>query len=243
MPNFVLFRLYAPLSSWGETAVGEVRPSGTHPSRSALLGMIAAAYGIKRDDGAAYEKIRTSFGFAVCMHNAGGLLRDYHTIQAPGRRKGANWLTRKDELAEMKLNTVLSSRDYRTEASYTVVVWNRDKGAEFTIEDLTDVLRKPRFVLYLGRKSCPPGLPLQAHLLQAETVRDALTKADFGKIPDGPDFTVDSQTRVVWEACTFSGFRGDSDIMEVHRRDEPVNRESWQFVQRSEYEGRFGEGS
>lgn len=243
MPKFLLFRLYAPLASWGETAVGEIRPSSTHPSRSALLGMLAAAYGIKRNDEAGLAKIRESFGFAVCMHNAGGLLRDYHTIQAPGRRKGAKWSTRKDELAERKLNTVLSSRDYRTEAEYTVVVWNRSEVGELSIEQLLEVLRKPRFVLYLGRKSCPLGLPLQPHLIQAETVRDALTKADFGSLPFGPVFPLDTQTRVVWENCSFSGFTSKSDMMEVHRRDEPVNRRTWQFVERTEYQGRYGEGS
>ena len=36
------------MCSWGDIAVGEVRPSAVHPSKSAILGLIAAAIGLKR---------------------------------------------------------------------------------------------------------------------------------------------------------------------------------------------------
>ena len=50
MKEYLVFQLYAPLASWGEEASGEIRHSATVPTRSALLGLLAAALGIRRDE-------------------------------------------------------------------------------------------------------------------------------------------------------------------------------------------------
>ena len=52
MRDYLVMRLYAPLASWGEIAVGEVRHSANYPSKSALLGLLGAALGVRRDDDA-----------------------------------------------------------------------------------------------------------------------------------------------------------------------------------------------
>ena len=46
----LIFQIYAPFTSWGEPAVGEIRHSNIIPSRSALLGLVSAALGIRRND-------------------------------------------------------------------------------------------------------------------------------------------------------------------------------------------------
>ncbi len=51
-------QLYGPLAAWGEQAVGGVRRSATHPSKSAILGLCAAAQGIRRDEETAHLNIR-----------------------------------------------------------------------------------------------------------------------------------------------------------------------------------------
>src|SRR6185295_12377864 len=65
MPSFLVFRLYGPLASWGEVAVGEVRPSNLHPTRSALLGLLGAALGLRRSDEAALADLARTVRFAV----------------------------------------------------------------------------------------------------------------------------------------------------------------------------------
>ena len=48
MPReFLLFRLSGPLASWGEIAVGERRSSWPRPSKSAVLGLVAAGLGYR----------------------------------------------------------------------------------------------------------------------------------------------------------------------------------------------------
>ena len=48
--DILVFRLYGPMASWGEIAVGENRHTANYPSKSALLGLLGAALGIERDD-------------------------------------------------------------------------------------------------------------------------------------------------------------------------------------------------
>ena len=50
MKDYLVFRLYGPLASWGQAAVGGDRPTGLQPTRSAILGLLGAALGIKRDN-------------------------------------------------------------------------------------------------------------------------------------------------------------------------------------------------
>ena len=109
--DYLVFQLQAPLSSWGEPAVGEFRGTAEHPSQSALVGLLGAALGIWRDDEAAHAALRDGYGFAVGLQSGGSLLRDFHTAQVPKHSalKGRPLATRRDELAVPKadLGTIL----------------------------------------------------------------------------------------------------------------------------------------
>ena len=175
--DYLVFQLQAPLSAWGETAVGEFRPTANYPSESALLGLLAAALGIRREEEDAHAALRKGYGFAIGVLSAGRLLRDYHTAQVPGRvsLKNRPHNSRRDELNVPKdeLNTILSTRDYRQDAASVVAVQVRD-GAPYALSDVAQALVKPRFTLYLGRKACPPALPLNPQIIAAENALTAL---------------------------------------------------------------------
>ncbi len=53
------------MASWGQAAVGGDRPTGVAPSRSALLGLLGAALGIKRDEEERLRALQNSVLFAV----------------------------------------------------------------------------------------------------------------------------------------------------------------------------------
>jgi CRISPR system Cascade subunit CasD len=82
MTAFLSFAIYAPLSSWGEIAVGEVRDSLDRPTRSAVLGLVGAALGVDRDDSEALSALESNYGVAVHSLTTGSALRDYHTVQS-----------------------------------------------------------------------------------------------------------------------------------------------------------------
>jgi CRISPR system Cascade subunit CasD len=230
MRDYLIFRLYGALAAWGDIAVGEYRPSFAHPTKSAIIGLLAAALGIRRDDAERQKTLAEVCVFAVRVDAMGTMLRDYHTAQVPPAKRGITHCTRRSELAASKLNTVLSSRDYRCDAVYTVAIEVRE-GAAYTARQLADALTKPVFTLYLGRKSCPLALPLQPKVVTRDSLREALARLvlDDGELAG---IIHDSPTLIYWEDGLESGFTDEQIII---RRDAPLSRTRWQFGERREH--------
>lgn len=238
MDNYLVFRLYGPFAAWGKIAVGEVRPSYFYPSRSAILGLISAALGIKRDEEDKLSRLFNSYDIAVKVLSPGYLLTDYHTVQAPASAKKKIYSTRHDELVMGKdrIKTLLTSRQYRCDAMAIVALRARS-SVSHSLQELIENLKRPKFVLYLGRKSCPPAAPLEPRITKANGFKEALDNAKFQPLVtrNNTDITgrfISMPTpRYYWE-----GDAGDMEPRETHERyDQPVNRERWQFGSRQEY--------
>jgi CRISPR system Cascade subunit CasD len=235
MKNYLLFRLYGPLASWGDIAVGVNRPSYDHPSKSAIMGLLAAALGIRRDEDEKHQELSESYNFAVAVHSSGNFLRDYHTVQVPSASAIKNQkyiLTRKEELGvdNDELSTILSSRDYYCDSYYTVMIWARNVEFPYSLELIGKKLREPEFVLYLGRKSCPPSLPFEAKIVSGENLEEVIKKAEFKCQEFLSLLKIPSQVRLYWEG-------NESDLEPVHtiiRRDHITSRKRWQFADRKE---------
>ena len=230
MRHHLTFRLYGPLAAWGDIAVGEYRPSFAHPSRSAVIGLLAAALGIRRDEEERQSALAEACSFAVRVDAMGTLLRDYHTTQVPSAKRGVIHYTRRSELAADDPNTILSSRDYRCDAAYTVAISVRD-GAPYSVQQLADALLKPVFALYLGRKSCPLALPLRPSVINATTLREALDSVSVPTDELPGVVKTSTQVSVYWEGGEVSGYEREHVIT---RRDVPLSRKRWQFAERPE---------
>lgn len=234
MRQFLLFQLYGPMASWGDVAVGEQRPSAGHPSKSAMLGLLAAAKGIRRDEESLHRDMATGYGFGVRVDAPGEILRDYHTSQVPPAKGKAKFFTRRDELRNTELNTILSSRDYRTDGRYTVAIWVQESTAPFTLEVLADALKMPRLVPYLGRKSCPLAVPLCPQVLEENNLKSAFSAVEFPENKMLSNIKLSSHVSYYWEALD-SDAAGMSASMVYPRRDQPLSRKRWQFSERNEY--------
>ncbi len=245
----LVFQLSAPLSSWGDVAVGEYRPTAEYPSHSAIYGLLCAALGIERDDETAQLAIQGSYRIAVGVLSQGRLMRDYHTTQVPGRTslKNRPQATRKDELSIPKfdLNTILSSRDYRQNAE-SLVALQVNAQALFSLVQIVDAIKRPKFILYLGRKSCPVATPLFPIIMNVDTVYAAfknyqqlvaerweqqLTEfdkphplANLKKMAWGDDFGSEDLTSI--------GYQRD---LSIRRKDKVITRRGWQFADRAEH--------
>ena len=244
--QYLVFQLLAPLASWGEVAVGEYRGSHDYPGESALLGVLGAALGVRRDDEAAQAALRDAYGFALGVLSTGSLLRDYHTAQVPGRTalKGRPHATRRDELAMPKreLNTILSTRDYRQNAACLVAVQCKAGGTPpYALDALAEALCKPHFVLYLGRKSCPPAAPLAPQVLDAASAQEALEAYRQARLERLQALAVKTRlpleplteiVRLVWGDGVKAGAEPD---LSVARKDRVIRRKSWQFGDRTEH--------
>ena len=234
--DYLLFTLMAPLASFGDVAVGERRPSFERPGRSAVMGLVAAALGITRDRGDELVALNAGYGLAVLSRQDGTQLEDFHTTLVPTFRKGVTAATRAEEVAlGAHEKPVLSWRGYRMDSWHEVALWAR-QDSPYPLVELKHALERPVFTLYVGRKSCPLGLPPWPQLVED---MDDLTAAfrwydleggharrQMGLVvkaghtlhadPDaalGPGFTLQRQ---------------------VQRRDVPLDRQRWQFGLRTE---------
>lgn len=232
--RFLVFTLYAPLGAFGEIAVGERRMSWARPGRSAVLGLVAAAQGRERTDEVAHQQLDATLHYAVRTDASGRPFIDYHTAQAPKARKGETFATRREELASSHLNTVLSSREWRTDACFTVALWPRPNTA-VDLDAISAALQRPRFVLYVGRKAAPLGLPLNPALIEADTFMAAL---------DVRQANVEERAvlqRIRVPGTAHGEIACDADAPGVpansrieRRRDVIVSRARWQFADRLE---------
>lgn len=218
MAEYVVFTLVAPMGSFGGLAGHERRGSGSWPGRSALLGLIGAALGVRRYDCAGQVGLKV-WKTALSVLSEGRPLRDFHTVQTVPGANVKNPATRADALKALKAkdNAVITRRDYRTDCAFGVAVWGGDSEA------LVAALQAPHFVPYLGRKSCPLSAPMAPNQVQADSVQDALVQVSL------PPFLPPLKPlRIV----------SDDPLPDAIREtlwDEPLDRHRWHFGKRQAF--------
>ncbi len=232
MATFLTFALVAPLASFGAIAVGERRPTWDRPARSAVLGLVGACLGVEREDDAAQAALAAQYGLALLCHAPGRVLADYHTAQVPPRGK-RRFATRAEELAAPDLATILSRRDYRTGAWHLGALWVRVSPPRWGLDAIADAMRAPCFTPYLGRKSCPLGLPLAPNLDEAPDPGIALARRHQGGAEARFRSMVEGASEVVVARDPWHGDPARTLRTEL-RRDQPRSRRLWQFDLRQE---------
>jgi len=247
--EYLLFRLYGPMASWGEIAVGESRHTAVKPTKSALLGLLGAALGVGRDNEGGQEALNKGYHFAIRVLSTGQLLRDYHTAQAPDSVGKFQYRTRRDELVvgKTRLGTVLSSREYRTNAQAVIAV-RKLEHAKWSLDELKKALLAPKYHLYLGRKSCPLAAPLQPEIMTADNYYQAMQSYqpksllhDLNSWDSEQRWISDDELqRYFWEGCVadFSQLSAEfnpEQVQQLSQYDQPLSRDRWQFQPRKEY--------
>lgn len=250
MSDYLVFQLYGPFMSWGDIAVGEMRPSAMVSSKSAILGLLAAAVGIRRPNTARTEeerqarenehnKLSGGYGVATRTDLTGVTLTDFHTTESP---KGNGFETRYDEVREVERQkkgkdfkgTILSHRQYRQDSFCAVAVWQMN-DAPYELRALKDFLDEPNFVLYLGRKACPPSLPLNPEVWPAETIEEALRRVPFPPEPGDLFRRIkeDARSLYCWDEGAATKLCSERSVL---RRDGVLSRDRWQFTVRREHQ-------
>ena len=145
MPTLLL-RCAAPLQAWDTQSNFSIRTTGREPTKSGVIGLLCAALGRPRsesvDDLAALK-------MGVRADQEGTLLRDWHTAGKGGYLKASGSVEKK--------NLITSTRYYLSDAAFLVGLESKDSDL---IESLQAALRNPRWLLFLGRKACPPSMPV-----------------------------------------------------------------------------------
>lgn len=188
MGEHLVFTLSGPMAAFGSYAGHERRGTDLAPGRSAVLGLLAAALGVERDDHDAWSALR-GYRTATRLLTESAPLRDYHTVQTvPQKIRRPDGRRAALEAIGRDVHTLVTVRDYRTDVAVAVAVWA--ESARWPLSHLAEALRAPVFVLYLGRKSCPPAAPLGPEVVQAPdpvvALRSVAPPAFLQRVQAGP---------------------------------------------------------
>ncbi len=158
------FTLSAPLQSWGEDARWDQRTTSAMPSKSALIGLLGSCLGYPRGDDH-LNLLDSMLHIAVRADKPGRIMMDFHTVQ------GTNgFFINADGKPRTGSNTIITPKQYLQDARFTIFIW----GHEAMLKKCFDAMLHPRWLVYLGRKSCVPAVPLIPVWVEAETPENAV---------------------------------------------------------------------
>ncbi len=169
----LLIRLCGPMQSWGTKSRFGDRDTEQEPSKSGVLGLVAAALGRARgeplDDLAALK-------MAVRVDVPGSTQSDYQTAQDVAKASGA------------RPETVLSRRYYLSGADFLAAL----EGPRELLTDIEAALRNPYWPMYLGRRGYVPSRPpwVPGGLVEGDAV-SALQKHAWPQLDGKPVDTVE----------------------------------------------------
>ncbi|HEY6873897.1 MAG TPA: type I-E CRISPR-associated protein Cas5/CasD [Geobacteraceae bacterium] len=157
MNGVLLIPCVGPMQSWGTRSRFQERDTEREPSKSGVIGMLCAALGRDRsepvDDLAALR-------MGVRIEREGKLEKDFQTAQDVAVAGGNT------------TQNLLSNRYYLADAAFLVGL----EGPSELLKSLHDALVRPKWPLFLGRKSYVPSDPffLTDGLQDNVTLQDAL---------------------------------------------------------------------
>ena len=185
--KFLALYLRAPFQSWGAASKFGDRGTLDAPTRSGLLGMIAAACGIDKNDEVRDREWlarASSLSFTVVSFRRGDRMTDYHTVGGgfdesdPWRRR---MIPTKAENAKPR-GTDLTRRDYLTDSVFGVVL----SGDDGMIAEIASGLANPVWGVWLGRKNCIPTEPILAGMFESdEAAKNAINDRFRGALKRG----------------------------------------------------------
>jgi len=200
--------LDGPMQSWGHASRFERRTTALHPTRSAIIGLIAAALGIDKhgaDETAQLARFSALRLTVVTLprrsRREGDLpmqrLEDYHTVTGIRRASG--------KVAEDA--TVQTYRHYLLDARFGLLL----AGPSNLLEEIATALHNPKWGVWLGRKCCLPASPLLVAVKpdESQAWAELLRRAGYS----GTE-TLDKFDRVIEVAAGHAG----ADVIE----DTPV---------------------
>lgn len=162
----VALRLHGPLQSWGGPIIGDNRPTLPFPTRSGVLGLVAACLGIRRANVPELLALAEGTQVHIRVDAPGTPLVDDQTIQG-------------NPNASSTRQTIQSKRTYLCDASFVAMVV---PGPKTSTSAIAAAARRPVFAPFLGRRNCV----LSSRLLIADDVVASDVIGLFHDIQPGP---------------------------------------------------------
>lgn len=153
MKKTLLLRLHSPLQSWGTSSRFNVRATRKTPSKSGVIGMVAAALG--RDRSENIEDL-SNLDFGVRVDQEGVIERDFQIA-----RKGTS-------------DGIIKEAYYLADYVFVAAL----RGEEEFIKEIKEALETPIYPIYLGKKCSQPTDPFILGIVD-EDVEEALRNIEW----------------------------------------------------------------
>lgn len=172
----ILLKFAGPLQSWGTASHFETRHTDFYPSKSAVIGLIAASLGYRRDEDEKIARLN-EFDFAVRIDQQGNLVKDFHIAQ------------KYTEKGVFDRNYV-TNRYYLEDAIFVVALSHED---DQFLEMILYALQHPYFQPFMGRRA----LPLTADFFLGKTNDSPLESLKSLEWQASPWFMKRQRTNIV----------------------------------------------
>lgn len=153
----LLIKMTSPLQSYGNEATFNYRTSYHYPSKSAVIGLIAAALGYPRDDPRIVNL--NYLKFAVRIDQQGKTLSDFQLVK----------------FAEKAGKVKLTYRNYLQDAIFLVAISGKDE----LIRSIDYAIHHPKFALFLGRRSNAPAGPIFTKIFDRDDIVGILSQFEW----------------------------------------------------------------
>jgi CRISPR system Cascade subunit CasD len=215
MPSeqYLALLLDGPLQSWGYASRFQRRTTGMHPTKSGVIGLLAAALGVDKhspgeaDSIAALARLHMT-AITIPKPNTARFVRttdvlemrrleDYHTVQ------GTRHANDKPAAKPDPKDTVETYRQFLLDSRFGIILsalsaWSLPDGRGLAA--VAAALRDPVWGIWFGRKSCIPAEPVyrggpfsdEAEALRA-LVGDA-PREQFTRVEEASDFAGGTDT-------------------------------------------------
>lgn len=205
MPTLVL-ELSGPLQSWGSDSRFVHRDTRMLPTKSGVIGLLAAAQGRRRTDDV--EDL-VGIRFGVRQEQTGALVRDFQTA--------IDWRN-----GDAK---PLSHRSYVADAKYIVGL----EADAALLDGLAEAIKSPVFPLYLGRRACAPSSRLV--LGTRETPLESVLDGEPWRASEWYRRKQPQQVRLLWSRDALPDEARDETVRDRPRSFDPRHRQyDWRDV-------------
>ena len=160
VPNTLFLRLEGPFQSWGDTSKFVIRRTSEAPTKSGVLGLVCCAMGLPRAKARERLVELNTLRMGVRIDRPGTRWWDWHTVGA-----GIGVFTAEGKIKKTastgEIETLVTRREYLADASFLVALQGDSKqGDSKLIRDIAAALASPKWPVFLGRKCCPPSVPI-----------------------------------------------------------------------------------
>ena len=167
--QYLILKFDGVMQAWGGHTFEDYRPTELFPTRSGIIGVIAACLGIEREDHTNLQSLSGSVELTVRSESRDERAKitrimDFHTVQNARKVDGSN-----------RSDPIVSKRQYLCDSIFTVAV-GQGECARYDLDSIATAVKKPIFTPFLGRRSCPLSRPLFETWIEADNGVEALRK-------------------------------------------------------------------